>query len=327
MKQKSIYLIYDTVNCMPNGDPDSREQRYDEISKKAIVSDLRIKRFGRDMLNVLGMPVYYFYDKETIFVGDKSITGADARFNEYCEKNNIKIKNKKNKDGINAHTILLREFIDVRIFGGVLTAKENNAHVTGALQFDAENKTINDVLLGKNLINRGITTIFPSNDSNEQGSIGRDSYIRYGLFCIKGRFDATVAKLNGCSDKDLTLALTAIWNRIKTINTRSKFGHEPIACIVIEHPTKEVKNGFITNPFSISYNPFTIKTDCKLSDIYNRKDYEFDFTPLKDSVKNDKNVENVTIYCDNNDFIEKHFNDLPNNCKIVNPFDELLSLI
>ena len=316
MKNKSIYIIYDTVNCTPNGDPDTGEQRYNEITKKAVVTDLRIKRFGRDKLNVIGTPIYYFYDKKSIVSGGKKVSGAAARYNTFCKENNIKSDD--------SEAVLLDNFVDVRVLGGILTSEKNNAHVTGALQFDAENESINEVLLGKNLINRGITTIFPSSDENEQGSMGRDSYLRYGIFCIKGRFSATTAKINNEKDDDINLILTAIWDGMKTANSRSKYGHQPIACIVVNHPTIPVKNGFLGTVFNKIFLPFAIKSNKKLSDIYSRNDYEFDFTPLIDKI-NTNEVESVVIYCDDDAFAKKYFSNLPKT-EVLNPFDTLISL-
>lgn len=344
MNNKSIYFIYDAVNCTPNGDPDNGEQRYNEITKKATVTDLRIKRFGRDNLNNIGVDMFYFYDRESITVGDKSVSGAAARFNAFCEENNIVLNVKKskkkgknanteievevieNEGGINVDKVLLTHFLDVRLFGGVLTSKENNAHITGSLQFDAENQSINEVLHGKNLVNRGITTVFPSKDENSQGSMGRDSYLRYGLFCIKGRFSATTAKKNGATEDDVNVMLSAIWNGMETANSRSKYGHQPIACIIIDHPTKETKSGYLGSMFGKSFSPMTIKTDNKLSDIYRREDYEFDFTPLKNVVETEK-VEKVTIYCADKTFADKHFSNMSSKCEVVDPLNILMNLV
>jgi len=337
MKNKSVYFIYDAVNCTPNGDPDTGEQRYNENSKKAVVSDLRIKRFGRDKLNDIGENVYYFYDWDRISSNKKSASskksdsddtdsktkdkntgsGAAIRFNLFCKENGIKDNDSKK--------ILLQHFVDVRVFGGILTAK-NKAQVTGALQFDAETDSVNEVVIGKNFINRGITTVFPSGGEKGQGGMGRDSYLRYGLFCVKGRVSATTAKHNTMTDNDLKLVLSAIWDGMKTINTRSKYGHQPIACIVVEHPTQETKNGYLGKTFSKSFTPFEIKTDKKMSELYSRADYEFDFSPLI-SKFGDADVDSVTIYCDDNNFIQKYFANLPKNCEVLNPFDTLVTLI
>lgn len=320
LKNKSIYLIYDAVNCTPNGDPDNGEQRYNEITKKAVVSDLRIKRFGRERLLELGKEVFYFYDKNSIVAGEKSVSGAAARLTHFCEKNKIDMKN------VPIETILLENFVDVRIFGGVSTTKGNSVHITGCVQWDAETNSINEVIHGKNLINRGITTVFPSGDDKGQGSMGRDCFLRYGLFCVTGRFNANVAKLNGATDEDFELLLLSIIDGMKNINTRSKFGHEPIACIVVEHPILTVNNTEVGKVFSRSFFPFTIKTDKSMSELYSRNDYEFDFTPLLEKA-NTSDVESVTIYCEDNSVIEKYFVNLPNKFSVKNPFDELLKLL
>lgn len=319
MKNKTIYLIYDAVKCTPNGDPDSNEQRYNEVTKKATVSDLRLKRYGRDKLNDLGVPIYYFYDKKIIEIAGKSVSGAAARYNAFCKINGI------DPQKTDATKVLLENFVDVRLFGGTLTSKPNNAHVMGALQFDAENDSINEVQDGKNLVNRGITTIFPSKDSKGQGSMGRDSYLRYGLFNISGRLNATTAKRNNVTDEDLELMLTSIWDGIKTTNSRSKQGQEPIAFIVVDHPTKEVNNGFLGKSFPKSFKPFEIKTDVPMSDLYRREDYDFDFSPLKTALENGI-VENITVYCEDEEFAQKHFEGVT-NCNVLNPLDALMELV
>jgi len=345
MNNKSIYLIYETINCTPNGDPDNGEQRYNEISKRAVVSDLRIKRFGRDFLHNIGSEVFYYYDKETIITENKDkVTGSAARFRAFCEKNGIQLNEKRgkkvqkkndetessenpNNNAILAKEILLKYFLDVRIFGGILTHESFPVHITGALQFDAENESINEVIYGKNLMNRGITTVFPSALDKTTGSIGRDSYLRYGIFNIKGRFSASVAKENNATENDLNIMLSAIWLGMENINTRSKYGHTPITFIVIDHPTKETENGYLGLMLDKTFSPMIIKpNDGNLSNIYSRNDYEFDFTPLKNIARNE-NVCGITIYCTNDNFIAKHFSDIPSKYSILNPLDVLANFI
>ena len=52
LQEKSeIIFLYESKYSMPNGDPFTGEQRYDEETKKVLVSDVRIKRFIRDYLH------------------------------------------------------------------------------------------------------------------------------------------------------------------------------------------------------------------------------------------------------------------------------------
>ena len=326
MKSKTVFIIFEALNCTPNGDPDTGEQRFNDVTQKAIVSDLRIKRYGRDKLNSVGKNVFYFFDKENVdkykVEGSDAVSGASARFSAFCKEHGYD----EPKTSSEAKEMLLKEFVDARIFGTVLTHKTTKANISGSLQFNSESESINVVKHGKNLVNRAITTVFPSKDTKGQGSIGRDTFIRYGLFCIRGQFSAEVARLNGASDDDLDLMLTAIWNEIETINTRSKSGQTPLAMIVIEHPTKKLENGcLLSRQFNKSFSPFNIIPKTDISQIYSSDDYEFDFSPLN-SIMNEDIVESVTIYCDDKAFSDKHFIE-SEKCKFENPFDKLISLL
>ena len=46
--KSEILFLYDSTYSIPNGDPFTGEQRYDEETKKILVSDVRIKRYVRD---------------------------------------------------------------------------------------------------------------------------------------------------------------------------------------------------------------------------------------------------------------------------------------
>ena len=48
LDKSEILFLYESSYSQPNGDPFTREQRYDEETKKILVSDVRIKRFIRD---------------------------------------------------------------------------------------------------------------------------------------------------------------------------------------------------------------------------------------------------------------------------------------
>ncbi len=64
INQKSeILFLYETNYNIPNGDPFTGEQRYDEETKKILVSDVRMKRFVRDYLSSKGETIYVVGDK------------------------------------------------------------------------------------------------------------------------------------------------------------------------------------------------------------------------------------------------------------------------
>lgn len=67
MKKSEILFLYETSYNIPNGDPFTGEQRYDEETKKILVSDVRIKRFVRTYLEDI--------EHEHIYVSDKTGVG------------------------------------------------------------------------------------------------------------------------------------------------------------------------------------------------------------------------------------------------------------
>jgi CRISPR-associated protein Csh2 len=330
---KHIYVIFDAVNCTPNGDPDENgKQRYNDENKKAYISDLRIKRFARNKLIDLGIPVFYEYDRTKIAKKatkenekDSKQTGAEARFKSYRDENKLKY------DGKSIEEILKEGFVDARIFGAILTMKKGegseNVHVTGALQFDAETKSVNDIT---SLVENTITTAFPSSDDKKNGSMGKMSYIRYGLFCTKGRYSSKVAALNNTTDNDLNLILYSTYLGINEINTRSKYGLHAIAIVVIDTEEILTKSGkFISDGKTINYDfqPFDLNLKVETSEnIMSRNDYDFNFEPLYNKLT-ENNVKEVTIISDESGFIDEYFSNKNPKLKIVNPYDGLIKIV
>ena len=59
VNKSEILFLYETSYNIPNGDPFTGEQRYDEETKRILVSDVRIKRFIRTYLEeVKNLSIY-----------------------------------------------------------------------------------------------------------------------------------------------------------------------------------------------------------------------------------------------------------------------------
>ncbi|MDZ4712651.1 MAG: type I CRISPR-associated protein Cas7, partial [bacterium] len=83
LKKSELLFLYESTYSMPNGDPFTGEQRYDEETKKALVSDVRIKRFIRDFLINQGKEVYVWNDQSNMTANE---SGAAARVKSLKEK-------------------------------------------------------------------------------------------------------------------------------------------------------------------------------------------------------------------------------------------------
>jgi len=210
MNKREFLFLFDAKDCIPNGDPFTGEQRYDEDTQTALVSDVRLKRYVRDFLDD-NRDDTNFLNPETdiIFYSDK-----DGKYTTGDRARNLNIQNIDE---------LKKKCIDVRLFGSVVAdssknQEKNNMQLTGAVQFKMFNRTINKVFLPTTQN----TTIMKSGDKKTQGSMATFSYLPYGLFSCVGYFNPTTGAENGVSEEDLNKMKIALWNGINTKNTRSK---------------------------------------------------------------------------------------------------------
>lgn len=145
MKKSEILFLYETSYNIPNGDPFTGEQRYDEETKKILVSDVRIKRFVRTYLEDI--------EGEHIYVSEN--TGAGKTDSKGVLTWIAQNWNTNQKTDI---AEIMKELIDVRLFGGISTLDKKmkvgeqefvNGHVqfTGPVQFAALNPSLNRVNL------------------------------------------------------------------------------------------------------------------------------------------------------------------------------------
>src|SRR5262249_1899665 len=123
VNKSEILFLYESTYSMPNGDPFTGEQRYDDETKKVLVSDVRIKRFIRDYFVENGKDVYVINDKSQLGEGVKG-SGAALRMlslkNKFKDDPSVLREGKKGKAEFDALKIL-QKCIDVRLFGGIST--------------------------------------------------------------------------------------------------------------------------------------------------------------------------------------------------------------
>lgn len=299
MKKRDFLMIYENSWNIPNGDPFTGEQRYDNSSEKILVSDLRIKRFIRDVIGELsGKPVYYLYDAIKASAISEKMTGSAFTFRQYLLDKGLitSVEKCKFDKNIDLETIL-KEFIDVRLFGGLLTESDNNAKIEGSVQFKNLNCSYNKC----NLEVFQNTSVFPSVITNTQGSIGTSSLVPYALVGIEGWLNEATAKINGLTEYDIDLMLSSMWKSIKDKNSRSKSGQSPLLLLEV------IYNG---QPFK--YNPdievyktiknlkslITLQSNMDEKDIRCYEDYTLNYDKLIEEC-NKSNVNVVNFYTEN----------------------------
>ena len=289
MKKSEILFLYETSYNIPNGDPFTGEQRYDEETKKILVSDVRIKRFIRTYLEDI--------EGEHIYVSDK--TGADKKDSKsvltYIAQN--KEWNPRQKTDI---AEIMKGLIDVRLFGGISTLEKNmkigetnftNGHVqfTGPVQFAALNPSLNRV----NLRMHQNTSHFTSKDENAQGAIATTTLVPYSVVQIHGWINPTVAKSTDLKEDDLPKMFKALWYGTGgegSSFSRSKVGQDSLLLLVIDYKQNFDKLYGVDRTIKLEPNE-----GMKDEQIRSMDDYALDFTKLKELAKNDK-IEKIRFY-------------------------------
>ena len=290
MKKSEILFLYETSYNIPNGDPFTGEQRYDEETKKILVSDVRIKRFIRTYLEDI--------EGEHIYVSEK--TGAGKTDSKgvltYIAQN--KEWNPRQKTDI---AEIMKGLIDVRLFGGISTLEKNmkigetnftNGHVqfTGPVQFAALNPSLNRV----NLRMHQNTSQFTSKDDKAQGAISTTTLVPYSVVQIHGWINPTVAKSTDLKKDDLQKMLKALWYGTGgegSSFSRSKVGQNSLLLLVIDYKQDFDKVYGVDRTIKLEPNEEGMKDE----QIRSMDDYTLDFSKLKDLAKNDK-IEKIRFY-------------------------------
>lgn len=297
IEKSEILFLYESKYSIPNGDPFTGEQRYDEETKQVLVSDVRIKRFVRDyfieknsLLEAEGKEskyeVYVYNDKSQIAEGSKE-SGASARMQSLWAKYIPKKPVKKELEA--AALTLLKKCIDVRLFGGISTEKDAAVNLTGPVQFALLNPSLNkaDLRIHQN------TSVFSSSADKSRGAIGTTSVVPYALNKIHGWINAYSALQTDLTQDDINELFSALWNSINNANTRSKSNQNALLLVQIVY----------ASPVDKIYGTdkaIKLTSDKEEEQIREFEDYKLDFSKLKTIAASDK-VKEIRFYTEQPD--------------------------
>lgn len=201
-KHSEILFLWDAKMTNPNGDMlNDNAPRYDESDRRAVVSDVRVKRTIRDDLQ--------YRKGKTVFVNNaERVQSAETRFAELKSALNEKDDKK-----------VFLSCIDNRLFGGV--APKSNLQIIGTVQFSWA-KSLNET---ETILSQGTGAFGKDNSLNK--TFRTDNYIPYGLFAMYGTINSLSADKTNASEEDVADMLDSMWQGTKLLNTRSKVGQKP----------------------------------------------------------------------------------------------------
>ncbi|MDA3833039.1 MAG: type I-C CRISPR-associated protein Cas7/Csd2 [Spirochaetales bacterium] len=232
-------LLFDVKNGNPNGDPDGGNlPRIDPETGHGITTDVCLKRKVRNYVDLVkdNQPPYNIYVKEKAILTERRQPAYEAVADETDKSTKIS----------KARAWMCKNFFDVRTFGAVMSTKENNCgQVRGPVQI-AFSRSIDPVVpLEATITRMAVETKAEAEDRAKKGSaiqtMGRKTYIPYGLYEVHGFISAPLAKQTGFSEDDLELFWNALLNMFDHDRSAARGEMAARKLIIFKH-TSELGN-------------------------------------------------------------------------------------
>lgn len=291
ISKSEILFLYESTYSVPNGDPFTGEQRYDDETKKVLVSDVRIKRFIRDYFFEKGEEIYVINDRTNVEENTKG-AGAALRMlslkKKYETDNTVLGDSKKGKPKIDALKVM-QKCIDVRLFGGISPEEGDAVNLTGPVQFALLNPSLNgvDLRIHQN------TSVFPSSEEKTRGSIATTTVVPYSINQIHGWINPYSARYTSLTEKDITQMFEALWHSVNNANTRSKANQNSLLLlqIIYSQPTKKL--------YGLD-RMIKLQSDKQDEQIRSSDDYKLDLSKLKEAITTDS-ITKINFYTEHED--------------------------
>jgi CRISPR-associated protein Csd2 len=200
-------LLFDVKNGNPNGDPDGGNlPRIDPETGHGITTDVCLKRKIRNYVELVkkDQTPYNIYVQEKAVLTEQRLPAYEA----VAEEKDKSVKISKARDW------MCKNFFDVRTFGAVMSVKENNCgQVRGPVQL-AFAQSIDPIVPLEATITRMAVETRKEADAQDgdNRTMGRKTYVPYGLYRVHGFISAPLAQQTGFSEDDLDLFWKALQN-------------------------------------------------------------------------------------------------------------------
>ncbi|MCY9692094.1 type I-B CRISPR-associated protein Cas7/Csh2 [Paenibacillus alginolyticus] len=279
--RSELVFLYDASWINPNGDPvDENKPRFDEETGRNLVTDVRIKRTIRDYLHLV--------EGKEIFVREISddegaIQDGKQRAADFLvDDNGVKLtkgsKKEKSTGELSDKAIIrnnvLKDCIDVRLFGATIPLDKDSITLTGPVQF----KLASSLHRAKLEYIKG-TGAFASKEGNAQKTFREEYVVAYSLLNVYGILNENCAKDTKLQEEDVELLLRALWNGTKSLHSRSKVGQMPRILFKVEYSKPHYHIGELDKGIKMILDEG--KLDQEIRDV---EEYQLDFTNWLDRV-------------------------------------------
>ncbi len=226
-------LLFDVKNGNPNGDPDGGNMpRIDPETGHGITTDVCLKRKVRNYVELVkeDQTPYNIYVKEKGILTERRQPAYEAV---------VDVKDKAEKIS-KARAWMCKNFFDVRTFGAVMSTKENNCgQVRGPVQFSFSQSIDPIIPLEATITRMAVET---RKEADAQGgdnrTMGRKTYVPYGLYEMHGFISAPLAQQTGFTEDDLNLFWDALLNMFDHDRSAARGEMATRKLIIFKHDSK-----------------------------------------------------------------------------------------
>lgn len=289
IRRSELIFLYDIKDNNPNGDPiDQNKPRIDEETGINIVTDVRLKRTIRDYL--------YEYKGLEIFVREIK-----------DDKGKVQDGKKRAKDfGKDKEEIIenvLKNCIDVRLFGATIPLEKDSATFTGPVQFN----------MGRSLHKVEVKRIkgtgaFASGEGKDNKTFREEYILPYSLIGFYGIINDKAASNTNLTQEDINYLIDAMWNGTKNLISRSKVGQVPRLLIKVNYKEDNFHIGDLFKTIRLESD----KADEEIRDV---EDYTLNIDEFIKTINENKDkIDNVEFKIDSR---------LRLNCDIVSSINDV----
>ena len=269
--RSEILFIYDIRDGNPNGDPlDENKPRIDEETSINLVTDVRLKRTIRDYL--------HDFKGEEIFI-------REVVYDKMTGSIQTGIQRAGNFD--NSPERILKECIDIRLFGGVIPLKEDSITYTGPVQFKM-GRSLHRVTM-KHIKGTGA---FASKEGSKKETFREEDILPYSLILFYGIINENAAKHTHLTEDDIKLLLEGTWNGTKSLISRTKAGQVPRLLLKVNYSKENYHIGDLDKMLKLT-------SEIPHESIRGTEDFKIDISDLVEKLASEKNsIKDIEICSD-----------------------------
>jgi len=227
-----VYL-FDVENGNPNGDPDAGNMpRIDPETSYGLVTDVCLKRKIRNFVEIVKgnqSPCRIYIREKSVLSTTRKDAYEAVRKNEASVKNIIEL----------GRNWMCKNFFDVRTFGAVMSAKENNCgQVRGPVQLNFARSIESIVPMEVSITRMAVETEREAEQREQSGAVqtmGRKHIVPYALYRVEGYISAHLAAQTGFSEKDLELLWDSLANMFDHDHSAARGKMNARKLIVFKH--------------------------------------------------------------------------------------------